>query len=182
MCHEQMNDIDRKTILDAIYVLNDVFDYLVAGTMVFDRYQKKYESGEFSQPGIVAVQKMCVSHIILGLSKLVEFWEYYHKLVPDDLRSEVKATVSKLQSRDLKHFRNTVVAHIWDKKLGRTRTQLEAFEQLNRISGKSPKAFLKWLNNPNGNVYPKNLVSIVETLRDRMREAHSVSAEEVFNR
>jgi hypothetical protein len=177
-----MTDTDRNSILDAIYVLNDIFDYLVAGTMVFDRYQMKCESGEFSQPGIVAVQKMCVSHLILGLSKLVEFWEYYHHLVPDELRPEVKATVSRLQSRDLKHFRNTVVAHIWDTKLKRTRTQLEVIEQLNRISDNNPKAFLSWLNNLSGNAYPKNLVSIVETLRDRLCEEHSVSAEEVFNR
>jgi hypothetical protein len=177
-----MIDIDKNSIRDVIYVLNDIFDCLVAGTMVFDRYQNMYESGEFSQPGIIAVQKMCVSHLTLGLSKLVEFWEYYHYFVPDDLRPEVKATVSKLQSRDLKHFRNTVVAHVWDKKLGRTRTQLEVIEQLNRISDNNPKAFLSWLNNPSGNVYPKNLVSIVETLRDRLREEHSVSAEEVFNR
>jgi len=177
-----MTDTDRKTILDAIYVLNDIFDYLVAGTMVFDTYQLKYELGEFSQPGIVAVQKMCVSHLILGLSKFVEFWEYYHHLIPDELKPEVKVTVSKLQSQDLKHFRNTVVAHIWDKKLKRTRTQIEVIEQLNRISNNSPKTFLTWINNPRGNVYPKNLVSIVETIRDRLREKHSVTAVEVFNR
>lgn len=182
MCHEPMTNTDRNSILDVIYVLNDIFDNLVAGTMVFDRYQSKYESGEFPQPGIVAVQKMCVSHIVLGLSKLVEFWEHYHHLVPDELRPEVEAAVSKLQSQDLKHFRNTVAAHIWDKKLGRTRTQFEVIEQLNRISDNNPKAFLSWLNDPNGNVYPKNLVSIVEALRDHLREEHSVSADEVFNR
>ncbi len=113
---------------------------------------------------------------------LVEFLEYYHHIVPEELKSEIKATVSKLQNRDLKHFRNTVVAHIWDKKLRRTRTQLEVIEQLNRISDNNPKAFLSWINNPSGNVYPKNLVSIVETLRDRLRKEYSVSAEEVFNR
>lgn len=182
MCYEAMTDTDRNSILDAIYVLNDIFDYLIAGTMVFDRYQIEFESGELSQPTIVGVQKMCVSHLILGLSKLVEFWEYYHHLVPEDLRPEIKATVSKLQSRDLRHFRNTVVAHIWDRKLKRARTQLEAIEQLNRISDNNPKAFLSWLNNPNGNAHPNNLVSTVETLRDRLRKEHSVTAEEVFNR
>lgn len=177
-----MADTDRNTILDAIYVLNDIFDNLVAGTMVFDRYQSRYESGGLTQPGIVAVQKMCVSHIVLGLSKFLEFWEYYHHLVPDEMRPEVKATVSKLQSQDLRRFRNTVVAHIRDKKLGRTRTQFEAIELLNRISDNNPKAFLTWINSPNDNVYPKNLVSIVESLRDHLREEHSISANEVFNR
>ena len=177
-----MTDTDRNSILNAIYVLNDIFDYLVAGTMVFRNYQMKYESGEFTQSGIVSVQKMCVSHLVLGLCKLVEFWEYYHHLVPEELRPEIKATISKIQSRDLKHFRNTVVAHIWDKKLNRTRTQFEMIEQLNRISDNNPKAFLLWLNNPNGNVYPKNLVSIIETLRDRLVKEHSVSSNEVFDR
>ena len=150
--------------------------------MVFNGYQKLYESGELSQPGIVAVQKMCVSHIILGLSRLVEFWDYYHHLVPDQLRQEIKKTITRLQSKDLKHYRNTVVAHIWDKKLRRTRTQLEAMEYLNRISDNNPKEFLSWLNNPSGNTYPNNLVSIIEALRIHLCEEHSVSAEEVFNR
>ncbi len=182
MCHETMTSTDRNSILDAIYVLNDVFDNLVAGTIVFEKYQSKFESGGLSQPGIVAVQKMCVSHIVLGLSKLVEFWEYYHHLVPDELRPEVKAMVSKLQSNDLRHFRNTIVAHIWDKKLGRTRTQFEMIDQLNRISDNNPKAFLSWINNPNSNVYPNTLVSIVVALRDQLRQEHSISAGEVFNR
>ena len=182
MQYEPMTNIDRNSILNAIYVLNDIFDYLIAGTMTFDSYQKKYESGDFSQPAIVAFQKMCVSHIILALSKLVEFWDHYHHLVPDELRPEVKATVSRLKSQDLRNYRNTIVAHIWDKKLRRTRTQFEAMEQLNRISGNNPKAFLLWLNNPSGNVYPNNLVSIVQTLRNRLSEEHGASAEEVFNR
>ena len=177
-----MHNTDRNSIIDAVYVLNDIFDYLVAGTMVFNKYQTMYESGEFSQPGIVAIQKMCVSHLILALSKLIEFWKHYHYLVPNDLRAEMKATIAKLHSSDLKHFRNTVVAHIWDKKINRIRTQYEAIELLNRISGNNPKSFLLWLNNPDGNIYPKNLVSIVETLRDRLRKDYNVSTDEVFNR
>lgn len=182
MQHESMTNIERNSILNAIYVLNDIFDALIAGTMTFDSYQKKYESGGFSQPAIVAVQKMCVSHIILSLSKLVEFWEYYHHIVPNDLRPELKTTVSKLQNQDLRHYRNTVVAHIWDKKQNCTRTQFDAMEQLNRISGNNPREFLLWLNDPSGNVYPNNLVSIVQTLRDRLSEEYGAPAEEVFNR
>ncbi len=178
----KVTNFDRNTILDAIYVLNDVFDCLIAGTMVFDRYQKSYERKEFSQPGIVAVQKMCVSHLVLGLSRLAEFWEHYQDIVPDDIKPYLVATISKLQGRDLRGFRNAVVAHIWDNKLNRTRTQLEIFEHLNRISDNNPKAFLSWINDPSGNVYPKNVVRVVESLRDRLRADHGVTAEEVFER
>ena len=177
-----MTETVRNSIVDSVYVLNDIVDALVAGTMVFDGYQSKYSAGEFSQAGIVAVQKMCVSHIVLALCRLIEFWENFNRLVPDDLKLEVKAVVSKLQRADLMKYRNTVVAHIQDKKLGRARTQLEAMEHLNRISDNNPEAFLSWLNNPNDNAYPKSVVSIVETLRDQICEEYGVSAVEVFQR
>lgn len=176
-----MSDIKRSSVLDAIYVLNDLFDSLIAGTMVFDNYQSKFMRGEFSQAGIVAVQKMCVSHLILALNKLCEFWERFHHLVPTELRPEIKALVSQLQRRDVKAFRNTVVAHVWDKTRRRALTQFEAVAMLNRISG-HPGSFLLWLNNPKDNTYPKTVVSIVETLRDRLREQYGVTAEEVFQR
>lgn len=176
-----MRDIKRSSVLDAIYVLNDLFDSLIAGTMVFDNYQSKFTRGEFSQAGIVAVQKMCVSHLILALNKLCEFWERFHHLVPKELRPEIKALVSQLQSRDVKKFRNAVVAHVWDKKRRRALTQFEAVALLNRISG-HPGSFLLWLNNPKDNAYPKTVVSIVETLRDRLRVQYGVTADEVFQR
>ena len=181
MCPKWMRDTKRNSVLDAIFILNDLVDALVAGTMVFDDYQSRFTRGKFSQPGIVAVQKMCVSHLILGLNRLCEFWELFHHFVPTELRSEIKALVSKLQNRDVKKFRNTVVAHIRDKKLGRIPTQKEIIADLNRISG-HPGGFLLWLNNPNDNAYPKTVVSIVDTLRKKLCELHGVTADEVFQR
>lgn len=177
-----MTDIERESILDAIDVLNDLVNDLVAGTMVFANYQSRFVMGEFSQSGIVAVQKMCVSHLILGLNKLCEFWKVFHRLVPAELRPEMKALVSELQSRGIKEFRNTVVAHIWDKKRCRTRTQSEVIAQLNQISAGDPGGFLMWLNNPNDNAYPKTVVSIVQTLRDHLRDLHGVNEDEIFKR
>ena len=177
-----MTDTDRNTILDAINILNDLVNDLIAGTMVFDRYQSKFISGEFSQPGIVSVQKMCVSHLILGLNKLCEFWDIYHHLVPVELKPEIKFLVTKLQKRGIKKIRNSVVAHVRDRKLQRALTQSEVIEHLNRISDNDPSSFLLWLNNPNNNDYPKTVVSIVMTLRDHLRESHDVTAGEIFKR
>ena len=179
---KRMTDIERNSILDAIDVLNDLVNDLVAGTMVFANYQSRFTMGKLSQPGIVAVQKMCVSHLILGLNKLCEFWEVFHRLVPAELRPEMKGLVSELQRRGIKEFRNTVVAHVWDRKRGRTRTQSEVIAQLNEISAGDPGGFLMWLNNPNDNAYPKTVVSIVQALRDHLRGQHDVSTDEVFRR
>lgn len=177
-----MTDIDRPTVLDAINLLNDLFDGLVAGTMVFENYQARFERGQFSKEGIVSVQKMCVSHLVLSLCKLGEFWEVFHHVVPAEFRPELKKLVSKINQLDVKEYRNTVVAHVKDRKLGRARTQLESMEVLNRISANDPRGFLEWLNNPKDNEYPKTVVSIVVMLRDSLRETHQVTAEEVFDR
>lgn len=181
MDSKRINDFKRSSVLDAIYILNDLFDSLVAGTMVFDSYQSRFIRGEISQTGIVAVQKMCVSHLILALNRLCEFWARFHHLVPDELRPELKALVSRLDNPDVKEFRNTVVAHIWNKGRSLPPTQAEAMALLNRISG-HPGSFLLWLNNPKDHAYPRTVVSIVQTLRDRLCEQHGVSAAEVFQR
>lgn len=177
-----MTDIDRSTVLDAINVLNDLFYGLIAGTMVFDHYQNRFERGQFSKEGIVSVQKMCVSHLVLSLCKLVEFWEVFHHVVPVEFRPEVKKLVSKINQLEVKEYRNTVVAHVKDRKLGRARTQLEAMKVLNRISSNDPRGFLEWLNNPKDNEYPRTVVSIVVMLRDSLRESHQVTDKEVLDR
>lgn len=158
-----MTDTERSSILDAIYVLNDLFNDLMAGTMVLEDYQSRFTRGKIHQPGIVAVQKMCVSHLILGLNKLCEFWDVFHRLVPAEQRPEIKALISKLQKRDIREFRNTVVAHVRDNKLRRPQTQSEVIAQLNRISANDPSGFLLWLNNPNDDVYPKTVSALSET-------------------
>lgn len=177
-----MTELDRVTILDAINVLNDLFSDLVAGTMVFERYQSQFKQGQFSKEGIVSVQKMCISHLVLALCKLCEFWEVYHRVVPEEFRPQVKNLVSKIHKLDVNEYRNTVVAHIKDRKLGRARTQLESMDVLNRISENDPQGFLEWLNKPNDNIYPKTVVSIVITLRDHLRAQHNVTADDVFKR
>ena len=143
-----MTDVDRTTVLDAVNVLNDLFNDLVAGTMVFEHYRARFERGEFSKEGIVSVQKMCVSHLVLALCKLCEFWEVFHRVVPGEFRPQMKELVSKIHQLDVKEYRNTVVAHVKDRKRGRARTQLESMEVLNRISSSDPRGFLRWLNNP----------------------------------
>jgi hypothetical protein len=177
-----MTDVDRTTVLDAINVLNDLFDGLVAGTMVFENYQARFERGQFSKEGIVSVQKMCVSQLVLALCKLCEFWEVFHHVVPEELRPKVKELVLKIRQLGVQEYRNTVVAHVKDRKLGRARTQLESMEVLNRISANDPRGFLGWLNNPKDNEYPKSVVSVVVMLRDTLRDTHKVRVEEVFDR
>ena len=177
-----MTASDRTTILDAVNILNDLFHGLVAGTMVFEHYRTRFANGEFSNEGIVSVQKMCISHLVLSLCKLSEFWESFHSIVPDEFRPELKKLVSKIDRLGVKEYRNTIVAHVKDRKLGRARTQLESIDILNQISENNPQRFLRWLNDPNNHDYPDTVVSVVTRLRDNLLELHQVTAEEALFR
>jgi hypothetical protein len=106
----------------------------------------------------------------------------FHRVVPAEFRPQVKGLISKINQLDVVEYRNTVVAHVKDRKLGRVRTQFESMEVLNRISANDPRGFLGWLNNPRDNEYPKTVVSIVARLRDFLRETHLIASDEVFDR
>jgi|GEM_PF-5331461 len=78
---------------------------LVAGTIVFRQYQSKYSNGRLNQNGIVAVQYMCIGHLILGLSKVLEFRKHYHYLIPFDLIEVFKDLTNKLSKSHVKELR-----------------------------------------------------------------------------
>jgi hypothetical protein len=49
------------------------------------------------------------------------------------------------------------------------------------VAGSLPE-FLKWLNDPKGNTYPKNVVSIVERIRDDIVAEHDIQPDEIIDR
>lgn len=110
---------ERDAAIDAVDVLNDLIADLIAGTNIFKDYRQRLKSGSFRLEQMSAVQKMCFSHLVLSLCKLLEFWEHYHRLVPATHSDELKRLNSEIRRRDVEYFRNKVAGHTWDKKLQR---------------------------------------------------------------
>jgi len=175
-------NIDQDTAIDAVDVLNDLIGDLVAGTNVFIDYRQRLERDRFSVEQMSAVQKMCFSHLALSFCKLLEFWKRYHKLVPEIHRKNLKTLNAEIRRRGANDFRNKVAGHIWDTKLQRPLRHSEVTKQLEGLIGKHADDFLCWINNPECNIYPKTIVSVVETIRNAITKEHKIEPVEVIKR
>lgn len=175
-------NIDRDTAIDAVDVLNDLIGDLIAGTNVFIDYRQRLGKGQFSLEQMSTVQKMCFSYLVLSFCKLLEFWKRYHKYVPEIHRKDLKNLNAEIQRRGANNFRNKVAGHIWDTKLQRPLRNSEIMEQLDGLIGKHADDFLYWINNPECNIYPKTIVSVVETIRDAIIKEHKIDPLEAIKR
>ena len=174
--------VDRDNAIDAVDVLNDVIVDLIAVTNVFIDYRQRLKEGKFSAEQMSTVQKMCFSHLVLSFCKLLEFWERYHRLVPENHREVLKSLNAEIRKIGAKDFRNMVAGHIWDKKHQRPLRHSEIMLRLNGLIGKHADDFLYWINNPKNNTYPETIVSVVETIRDAIVQAHTIDPEEIIKR
>lgn len=173
---------DRELAIDAVDVLNDLMADFIAGSLVFLDYYQRYKTGHFSEDQIIACQKMCLSHIVLGCAKLSEFRKRFLPIISEEGRHTLRALDREFERRNVKDFRNTVAGHIWDKKLQRPLRHSEIMEKLHKITDGNVGTFLRWVNNPEGNTYPATILSVVETLRDSIADAYQIQSREIISR
>jgi len=172
-----------QVAIDAVDTLNDLIGDLVTGTMVLRVYHQQYRTGgAFNLEQMIAVQKMCLSHLVLAFVKLLEFWKRYHQLVPDKHRADLKALNDTLKRKGVRDFRNKVAGHIWDSKQGRPLRHSEIMASLEVLTDGHLDQFLRWVNNPDGNTYPQTVLSVIEALRDSLVDEHGIQVPEVIDR
>lgn len=58
--------------------------------MVLREFNQHFEAQSLTLDQMVGVQKMCLSHLVLAMAKLLEFWEHYHSVVPADIAPDFK--------------------------------------------------------------------------------------------
>ena len=172
----------REKAVHAADTLNDFIGDLVGGTMLFREWDTQFRAGRVPDMLMVNVQKICVSHLVLGLCKFVEFYERFHQVIPSGHRETCKALVSDINRRGIVDFRNKCVGHIWDKERQRPLIHSEIMARLARLTGGDMSGFLNWINNPNGNEFPATAVSVVETVRDALMVEYSILPDEIIHR
>ncbi|MDX9762878.1 MAG: hypothetical protein RBT82_12560, partial [Desulfomonilia bacterium] len=77
---------------------------------------------------------------------------------------------------------NKHIGHIWDKDNKRPLHNSEILRRVNEITQNNIEEFLKWVNDPTDNVFPKTVVSIVETVRDRLVQDFKIDYDEITNK
>ncbi len=171
-----MDNIKERAI-QACRLLNDFVGDIIAATRVPEAVE---QSGIMNQRALRVTRRMCFSHLIITLSKWAELYEHYASLIPEDCRPACKDLKKEIDRRKIRGFRNKCVGHIWDKKVKRPLTEGELDNYINAIVDNDPVAFVEWLNNPTANEFPNTVVSVVDTTRDRLREAFAITDNELF--
>ena len=174
--------LDRSNAIDAADVLNDLLSDFITGTMIFRNGKAQLLSGNLSLVNMADLQRMCVSTLALAFSKYGEFYKHYHQLIPSSRRKVCKDLLKDIKTREIDTFRDRVIGHIWAKEHGRPLKHSEVMQMLDAMVKSDFNSFLDWINNPNNNIYPATVVSIVETLRDEIAKEYSIQPEEIVNR
>ena len=177
-----MTSTHRDNAVHAVDTLNDFVGDFVGSVNLFRVFETQFKAGLVPEMLMVNVHKICLSHLVLGLCKFVEFYSRFHKVIPSEHREACKGLVREIKQKGVVEFRNKCVGHIWDKELDRPWIHSEIMTRLNRLTGANLSGFLDWINNPNANNFPYTVVSIVETVKDTLISQHSITQDEIINR
>ena len=177
-----MIDKIREKAVHAADTLNDFVGDFIGGTALFREWNTQFRVGRVPETLMINVQKICVSHLVLGLFKFVEFYERFHQVIPSEHLEACKALVSEINRKGVVEFRNKCVGHIWDKEKQRPLIHSEIMTRLARLTGGDMSGFLDWIDNPKTNEFPSSVVSVVERVRDALMSKYSISPDELIHR
>jgi hypothetical protein len=167
--------VDAKAF-EAYQFLNDYVGDLVAGTRSLEMFETSPVFANVSSALRVVLRRMCLSYLVVTLSKWSEVYDRYKDVFPDDVRTACRDLRKELERRGARTFRNTVVGHIWDKKLQRPLDRPEVENRLELDVGNDLASFRTWINNPAGNEFPHTVVAVCERTRDRLGEQHGLGS------
>jgi hypothetical protein len=178
----KMCTTDKTRATNAVDLLNDFVGDFVTGTMSLARFHAEHNSGSITAEQLAGINKMCLSHLILGLTKWAEFYDKFHDLIPSEFKDTAKTIKKTIENRKVIEFRHKCVGHIWDKDTNRPLVNSEIMTRLETITNNDIKGFLRWLNNPDTTEYPKSVAGVCESIRDKIALEHGVMPSDVLQR
>ena len=170
----------RERAIEAYRILNEFVGDLVAGTRTLEIFESPGFTSQIQESTLVTLRRMCLSHLVITMSKWAELYDHYKAVIPADAKTACRDLRKETDRRGIRSFRNSVVGHIWDSKLKRPLTTAEIDSRLAVVLGASQASFLAWINNPAANRFPDTVVSICEQTRNRIGEANGITASELF--
>src|SRR5580765_4189772 len=125
----------RAKAVEAFRFLNEYVGDLVAGTRSLELFDTSPLFANVSDSFRLVLRRMCLSHMVVTLSKWGEVYDRYKDILPKDVLEACRDLRKELDRRGVRDFRNTVVGHIWDEKLGRPLTASEIERRLATVIG-----------------------------------------------
>ena len=146
-----------------------------ANHRAYDLFEAPAIQEKMSHAVSIGITRLCLFHLVLSLAKWVEYYKQYKAVLPQDVREGCRHLFKEVQDRKVVDFRNKIVGHIWDRDQNRPVRTDEAMDRLAEVCRNDFKGFLKWINDPDGNVFPRTVVAIVEHTRDRIAEEYGLT-------
>ena len=163
----------RPKARDAFRLASDLMMDLIGGMRAYDMFQQHFAVRPPREPVPSQVNRLCLFHLIITLSKWKEFYDRYRDVIPEDVRDVAKTLSKVIEAKGILDFRNKVVGHVWDEDARRALTATEIEQRLKVVLHPGLKEFMTWVNDPNDNLFPRTAASVIERVRDRIRELHS---------
>ena len=152
----------------------------MAGTRSLELFESPGFASKIGVNTQMILRRMCLSHLVVTLSKWAELYDRYKAVIPSEARAACLELRKEVRTRGIREFRNTVVGHIWDSKLKRPLMRSEVDKLLAKVLGDDPLGFLIWIHNPADNVFPETVAAICEAVRESIRREPGLSDREIF--
>ena len=161
----------REKSLEAVRLLNSFIGDLIAGVRIMDLPD--------NVPGLTSatansIRRMCLSHLVLTIYKLEEFYKKYKRVLPEEAKEVWKRLYIEIKRRGIRSFRNEYVGHIWTKNGKRPLLPDEIDTALESIFDSTTGEFLLWINNPDNNHIGESIVGTVEDTRDLIMKRENI--------
>ena len=126
-----------------VYAVKLLSGFVVDLATAADTWRKTSEIAQGKPSlGAIAYTRMSLSHLVLNLAKLVEFYDRFHQVLPVETRDQWRSIRKEVQRRGVVAFRNSVIGHIWDRERDRPLLDAEIDQCINEIANDDPAAFV----------------------------------------
>ena len=171
--------MQRTDKIYIIYAVKLLSGFVVDLTTAADTWRRTSEIAQGKPSlGAIAYTRMSLSHLILNLAKLIEFYDRFSHVLPAETREYWRGIRNDVRRRGVPAFRNSVIGHIWDRKKNRPLLDSEIDANISQIAMDNPIAFVEWINGHDVVTRAASVVGHIEKTRNLLRDAHEITNEE----
>jgi len=169
----------KEKAIAAYGVLDYIGRDLVVASEAFRHFQSPEIRTSLSQHSPAYLNRLCLNHIFIALSRWQEFYKKFAHDIPDPERSSAKKLNADLDRRDLRTFRNEFLAHIWCKRHNRPLTDSEISDTAHKVADGDFSRFVNWIHDYHAPEEVETVVRIIERLRDSFFDVYNLTGQEI---
>lgn len=174
---------NRDKALEVYRLANDLYHDLIVAARGHKLFSPLIDEFAAEKPAAVVLQvgfrRLYLFHTIMLLAKVSELYKRNRAILPSGCREQFKALIKSIEQRGILRFRNAVAGHLYDRETQKPLTADEVSARANAVTQGNLEEFFLWVNNKQDNSYPTTVVSIVQQVRDMLRDEHNFSRDDL---